>query len=60
MLNKKKGWLLCTVPKPKIGRTDREQAGLAWDLFTAGDGSYDGIKDDENLTNLYFNKFNEY
>ncbi len=59
MLNKKKGCLLCTVPKPKIGRTDREQAGLAWDLFTAGDGSYDGIKDDENLTNLYFNKFDK-
>ena len=59
MLGKKKGCLLCTVPKPKIGRTDREQAGLAWDLFTAGDGSYDGIKDDENLTNLYFNKFDK-
>ncbi len=59
MLKKKKGCLLCTVPKPKIGRTDREQAGLAWDLFTAGDGNYDGIKDDENLTNLYFNKFDK-
>ena len=57
MLKKKKGCLLTTVPKPKIGRTAKEQAGLAWDLFTAGDGSYDGIKDDENLTNLYFNKF---
>jgi ribulose-bisphosphate carboxylase large chain len=59
MLKKKKGCLLCTVPKPKIGRTDKEQAGLAWDLFTAGDGSYEGIKDDENLTNLYFNKFDK-
>ena len=59
MLGKKKGCLLVTVPKPKIGRTAKEQAALAWDLFTAGDGSYDGIKDDENLTNLYFNKFDK-
>ena len=57
MLGKKKQCLLVTVPKPKIGRTDKEQAKLANDLFTAGDGSYDGIKDDENLTNLSFNKF---
>lgn len=59
MLKKNKGCLLCTVPKPKIGRTAKEQADLAWDLFTAGDGSYEGIKDDENLTNLYFNKFDD-
>ena len=59
ILNKKKGCLLCTVPKPKIGRTSKEQADLAWELFNAGDGSYDGIKDDENLTNLYFNKFDD-
>nr|VDD88862.1 RuBisCO long chain, Form III-like [uncultured archaeon] len=56
-LKKKKGCLLVTVPKPKIGRTDKEQSQLAWELFTAGDGSYEGIKDDENLTNLYFNSF---
>ncbi|MAG02838.1 ribulose-bisphosphate carboxylase large subunit [Candidatus Pacearchaeota archaeon] len=56
-LGKKKECLLCTVPKPKIGRTDKEQALLARDLFSAGDGSYDGIKDDENLTNLTFNPF---
>jgi len=59
MLGKKKGCLLATVPKPKIGRTAKEQAQLAWDMFVAGDGSYDAIKDDENLTNLYFNKFDE-
>ena len=28
-------------------------------LFTSGNGTYDGIKDDENLTNLYFNKFDK-
>ena len=32
---------------------------LAKTLFTSGKGTYDGIKDDENLTNLYFNKFND-
>jgi ribulose-bisphosphate carboxylase large chain len=58
-LGKKKECLVATVPKPKIGRTAREQAQLAWDLFTAGNGTYDAIKDDENLTNLNFNKFNE-
>ncbi len=59
LLKKKKECLLCTVPKPKIGRTDKEQAGLAKELFNAGDGNYDGIKDDENLTNLSFNKFDK-
>lgn len=59
LLNKPKGCLVATVPKPKIGRTDKEQAELANILFTAGNGTYDGIKDDENLTNLYFNKFDK-
>jgi ribulose-bisphosphate carboxylase large chain len=58
-LKQPKKCLVVTVPKPKIGRTAREQAELARDLFTAGDGSYDGIKDDENLTSLAFNKFEE-
>ncbi len=57
MLNKPKGPLVITVPKPKIGRSDAEQAALAEMLFTAGDGTYDGIKDDENLTSLSFNHF---
>mgnify|MGYP005625135243 CR=1 FL=1 len=57
LLKKKKGCLVATVPKPKIGRTDKEQARLAKVLFTSGNGTYDGIKDDENLTSLYFNDF---
>ncbi|PJE81203.1 ribulose-bisphosphate carboxylase large subunit [Candidatus Pacearchaeota archaeon CG10_big_fil_rev_8_21_14_0_10_32_42] len=57
LLNKKKGCLVATVPKPKIGRTDKEQAELAEILFTSGKGTYDGIKDDENLTHLKFNDF---
>jgi ribulose-bisphosphate carboxylase large chain len=59
MLNKSNGPLVVTVPKPKIGRTDKEQAKLARLLFTSGKGTYDGIKDDENLTNLEFNKFDK-
>lgn len=59
MLNKPKGPLVVTVPKPKIGRTDEEQVKLAYQLTTAGNGTYDGIKDDENLTNLSFNNFDK-
>src|SRR3989344_79609 len=57
MLDKPKGPITITVPKPKIGRTDVEQAKLAYQLTTAGNGTYGGIKDDENLTNLAFNSF---
>ena len=59
LLKKPKGCLVCTVPKPKIGRTDAEQSRLAEVLFTSGKGTYEGIKDDENLTSLYFNKFDK-
>lgn len=51
--------VLGTVAKPKVGRTAQEMAILAKTLWTAGDGSYDFIKDDENLTNLPFNKFED-
>ncbi|MBI2045745.1 ribulose-bisphosphate carboxylase large subunit [Candidatus Pacearchaeota archaeon] len=57
ILKKPKQCLVCTVPKPKIGRTDTEQAKLARILFNSGNGTYDGIKDDENLLSLPFNKF---
>ena len=57
LLKKPRECLVCTVPKPKIGRTDEEQAKLAKILFTAGRGTYEGIKDDENLTSLYFNDY---
>lgn len=59
LLKKPKGCLVATVPKPKIGRSDIEQAKLARVLFTSGSGTYDGIKDDENLTSLSFNDFNK-
>lgn len=53
------GPLLVTVAKPKVGRTAKEQAALAKVLFTAAQGEYQGIKDDENLTNLFFSKFED-
>ncbi len=49
--------IMGTVPKPKVGRTAEQQAELARELWTAGDGTYDFIKDDENLTSLPFNNF---
>ncbi|MBI2057218.1 ribulose-bisphosphate carboxylase large subunit [Candidatus Pacearchaeota archaeon] len=58
-LEKKEECLVCTVPKPKIGRTDVEQAKLARILFNSGNGTYDGIKDDENLLSLPFNSFDK-
>ncbi len=51
--------IMGTVPKPKVGRTAEEQAVLARRIWLAGDGSYDFIKDDENLTSLPFNKFED-
>ena len=59
LMNKKRGCLVVTVAKPKIGRTDKEQAILARKLFTSGNGTYEGIKDDENLTSLGFNNFDK-
>ncbi|MDD4382386.1 MAG: RuBisCO large subunit C-terminal-like domain-containing protein [Candidatus Dojkabacteria bacterium] len=53
------GPILCTVAKPKVGRSAKEQANLAKILFTAANGRYHGIKDDENLTSLFFNKFED-
>jgi ribulose-bisphosphate carboxylase large chain len=54
-----RGPLLCTVPKPKLGRTAKQQAKLAKILFTSASGEFQGIKDDENLTSLYFNTFED-
>lgn len=51
--------IMGTVAKPKVGRTAAEQAILAKRLLTAGNGSYNFIKDDENLTSLPFSKFED-
>ncbi len=43
-----------SIIKPKIGRTAKEHAKAAYDLWSNG---VDVVKDDENLTNMAFNKF---
>ncbi len=45
-----------TVPKPKVGYTPDEIEKLAYELFVGG---MDYVKDDENLTNQDFCKFEE-
>lgn len=58
-MNMPTGPILGTVAKPKVGRTAKEQAALARILFTAAKGEFQFIKDDENLTSLFFNKFED-
>ncbi|MHC1716662.1 MAG: RuBisCO large subunit C-terminal-like domain-containing protein [Candidatus Dojkabacteria bacterium] len=58
-LLQEEGPLFVTVPIPKIGMTAKEQASLAKSLFTSAKGEYHGIQDDENLTDLSFNTFDQ-
>ena len=46
--------LTATVPKPKVGMTTSEHAKVGLDSWLGG---IDFLKDDENLTNQSFNKF---
>lgn len=46
--------LTCTVPKPKVGMTTEEHAKVGFDAWTGG---VDFLKDDENLTDQKFNRF---
>lgn len=46
--------LMLSVPKPKVGMTTEEHAKIGFDIWTGG---LDLLKDDENLTNQYFNPF---
>lgn len=48
--------LIGTIIKPKLGLSSKEHAELAYQAWTGG---CDIVKDDENLTNQKFNKFNE-
>ena len=48
--------ILATVPKPKIGFDAEETARVAYEILSGG---IDLLKDDENLTSLSFNKFEE-
>lgn len=54
ILKVKKRPIACTVPKPKVGYYSSEHAKVAFDAWTGG---VDLVKDDENLTNQSFNKF---
>ena len=54
ILKKSEGPITATVPKPKIGMTVEQHIKVAEDAWRGG---IDIIKDDENLTNQNFNKF---
>ncbi len=45
-----------TIYKPKLGLNPREQAALAYNIYSAG---LDYSKDDENLGSMVFNRFQE-
>jgi ribulose-bisphosphate carboxylase large chain len=48
---------LCgTIIKPKLGLSEKEHAKVAYEAWSGG---LDIVKDDENLTNQLFNKFDE-
>ncbi|MBU0590740.1 type III ribulose-bisphosphate carboxylase [Candidatus Micrarchaeota archaeon] len=52
----KKRPLTGAVPKPKIGFSAAEHADIAFETWMGG---FDFVKDDENLSSLSFNKFDE-
>ncbi|MEK6922039.1 MAG: type III ribulose-bisphosphate carboxylase [Nanoarchaeota archaeon] len=54
IFNEKKRPLMLSVPKPKVGMTSAEHANIGWQIWTGG---LDLLKDDENLTNQWFNPF---
>jgi ribulose-bisphosphate carboxylase large chain len=54
LLKVKKRPLIGTIIKPKVGLNEEEHAKVAYDAWT---GSLDIVKDDENLTNMSFNRF---
>ncbi|OIO80147.1 ribulose-bisphosphate carboxylase large subunit [Candidatus Pacearchaeota archaeon CG1_02_32_132] len=50
----KKRPLTATVPKPKVGMTTKEHAQVGYEAWAGG---LDFLKDDENLTDQKFNRF---
>ena len=54
IFKKKQGPIVSTVPKPKIGMSSEQHAKVAYEAWTGG---VDCVKDDENLVNQKFNKF---
>lgn len=57
IFKRKSGPVTAVVPKPKIGYTAREHAEKV--AYAIWKGGMDCVKDDENLTNQKFNRFEE-
>lgn len=57
IFKKKSGPTTSVVPKPKIGYTAREHAEAV--AYAVWKGGIDAIKDDENLSNQDFNRFED-
>lgn len=47
--------LIGTIIKPKVGLDEKQHAKVAYEAWTGG---LDIVKDDENLSNMSFNRFN--
>ncbi len=56
IFKEKKRPLIASVPKPKIGMTSEEHANIGYQVWTGG---LDLLKDDENLTDQKFNRFDK-
>ncbi|MEM2875318.1 MAG: type III ribulose-bisphosphate carboxylase [Candidatus Hadarchaeales archaeon] len=56
IFRKKSGPITAVVPKPKIGYTAEEHAKVGYSIWLGG---IDCLKDDENLTDQDFNRFEE-
>lgn len=56
ILNVKKRPITGAVPKPKIGFSAKQHAGVAFETWMGG---FDLVKDDENLTSTPFNRFED-
>ncbi|HNZ86278.1 MAG TPA: type III ribulose-bisphosphate carboxylase [bacterium] len=56
LMNIKNRPLIGSIIKPKVGLNVRQHAKLAYDVWVNG---VDVVKDDENLTDLPFNKFKD-
>ena len=57
IFKRKNGPITSVVPKPKLGYTSREHAEKV--AYPVWKGGIDCCKDDENLTNQKFNRFND-
>jgi len=55
-LNVEERPLVGTIVKPKLGLNDSQHSEVAFDAWTGG---LDIVKDDENLTSMSFNKFDD-